>query len=321
MAFRLKLSEPMDVGIRRIAAEQVDRAIVHIEATLGSEAAAAVHEARKCLKRTRALLRFGRPLIEPDAYKHASSVLRDVGRAMSGTRDLDVLEKLLSDLRLAGALKPATLARLARELATARKSAFADQIAAEARAGMVVQLKALRDGLPDLPIEVDDHRLVTDGIAECLADCRKAFGRAFGSDDGEAFHEWRKSVQLHWRQMQLVERAWPAYCHARIVEARAISMLIGTDRDLGLLLAFVTAHPVPKTMQGEVARLVARRQALLRLEAKAMGGRLLAEGTGGLCRRLEQYWAAARALRKAKRQDAAADVAIGPIKQADHSGT
>ncbi len=321
MAYRLKLSEPMDVGIRRIAAEQIDRAIVHIEATAGEEAVSSVHEARKCLKRTRALLRFGRPKIEPEAYKQSNALLRDVGRAMSGTRDLDVLDQTLADLQLAKALKPGTSARLVRMLAAARAGATTDRLTAEARGAMVDRLRALREGLPELAIAADDHRLVTVGIANCLADCRKAFEKAFESDHGEAFHDWRKSIQLHWRQMQLVERAWPAYCHARIVEARAISELIGRDRDLGLLLAFVAAQPVPKAMQSEVNRLVARRQALLRLEAKAMGERLLAEGTGGFCRRLEQYWAAACALRKAKKEDAAVATARRPVKPRHQTGT
>jgi CHAD domain-containing protein len=320
MAYRLKLGDTMDRGIRRIAGEQIERAIVHIEATAGDEAVVSVHEARKCLKRTRALFRFARPLLEAEVYRQSNAALRDVGKAMSGTRDLDVLAQTVTDLRTAEALKPATLKRLAGVLADARGASETNRITAEARAEMVDRLKALRDGLPDLAMTADAHHLVTGGLADGLADCRKAFGHAFGSDDGDAFHDWRKSIQLHWRQMQLVERAWPAYCHARIVEARAISMLIGTDRDLGLLQTFVAAQPLPKTIQNEVAGLVTRRQALLRLEAKAMGERLLAEGTGGFCRRLEQYWGAARALRKAKKEDAAAWAARRPAKPHDKTG-
>ena len=320
MAYRLKLSEPMDGGIRRIAGEQIERAVVHIEATTGAEAVVSVHEARKCLKRTRALFRFGRPLIEVEVYKHAGAVLREVGRSMSNTRDLDVLGQTIAELQTAAALKPATVKRLTGVLAQARGAVEADRITADVRVEMIDQLKAMRDGLPDLVMTADDHRLVTGGIADSLADCRKAFGHAFGSEDGDAFHDWRKSIQLHWRHMQLVERAWPAYCHARIVEARAISMLIGTDRDLGLLQDFVVAQILPKTIQNEVSRLVARRQALLRLEAKAMGERLLAEGTGGFCRRLEQHWDAARALRKAKKQDAVAGARRRPIKPRGQTG-
>lgn len=321
MAYRLKLSESMDAGIRRIAVEQADRAISQIEATVGDDAQASVHEARKSLKRARALMRFGRPLLQPETFKHANGVLRDVGRAMSGTRDLDVLGQTIAHLQLAEALKPATVKRLVAVLADARAAAAIDRIDIGSRITMVDSLKAWRDGLPALAIAANDHRLATTGIADCLSDCRDTFAQAFAGGDGDAFHDWRKSIQLHWRQMQLVERAWPAYCHARIVEARAISMLIGTDRDLELLQLFVAAQSVPKAMQAEVARLVTRRQALLRLEAKAMGERLLAEGTGGFCRRLEQYWAAARALRKAKRDDAIAGARARPGKPTDQTDT
>ena len=99
--------------------------------------------------------------------------------------------------------------------------------------------------------------------------------------------------------MQLVDRAWPDFCRARREEARVISQLIGDDRDLAMLLAFAVDHQLPKTVQGDIERAVAAISPGLRMQAKARGERLLAEGTAGLCRRLEQYWQSAQHLRKA----------------------
>ena len=55
----------------------------------------------------------------------------------------------------------------------------------------------------------------------------------------EAFHEWRKGAQAHWRQMTLLARAWPEYLGARASEARTLSQLLGDDHDLAMLVAFV----------------------------------------------------------------------------------
>jgi CHAD domain-containing protein len=307
MAYRLKLDEPMDTGFRRILAEQIDRAIIRIEAGAADDAVTSVHEARKCLKRARALLRFVRPLLDNAAFKAMNGTLRDVGRALSGTRDLDVLGLTLADLRASRALKATVLQRLEAELAAARAESAAvagvGQVTAEVRQALVAQLRAVVAGVPDVAIAASEDRLATGGLAACLADCRKSFRHAFETGDGEAFHEWRKSVQLHWRHMQLVQRAWPDYAHARIEEARALSALLGSDRDLDLLQAFAASRSLPRTMLRQVADMVESRQQGLRTAAKARGKRLLAEGTTGFCRRLASYWTVARELRPASKDE------------------
>lgn len=303
MAYRFKLNEPVGRGVRRILTEQIDRTIAHITAAAGDDLTTAVHESRKCLKRARALLRFARPQLSDDDFKNANAVLRDVGRALSTTRDLDVLGHTLALLQADDALKPATLKKLADAISTARTETAMQHLNPEGRAALAEQLTTLRAQVGDLAIEADDGCLPTAGLAACLTDCRKAYALAFESKRDEAFHDWRKSIQLHWRQMQLVHRAWPNYAQARIEEARAISMLIGTDRDLLMLQAFAAAVPLSKGMQSEVAHHVTQRTQALRAEAKARGDRLLAEGTSGFCRRLEAYWSAAREIRVAGESD------------------
>ena len=99
MAYRLKLNEPMGRGFQRIAIAQIDRAIVQIDAATET---VSVHEARKCLKRTRALLRFFRPRLGDDTFKNLNSALRDIGQSLSGPRDIDVLGQTVAHLAQAG---------------------------------------------------------------------------------------------------------------------------------------------------------------------------------------------------------------------------
>ncbi len=58
----------------------------------------------------------------------------------------------------------------------------------------------------------------------------------------EDFHALRKSVQQHWRHMQLLSRAWPEALSARADEAKALSQLLGEDHDLYVLRSFAEAH-------------------------------------------------------------------------------
>ena len=298
MAFRLKLNEPMSRGIKRIGAEQIDCAVTHLEASVGADPVRAVHETRKCLKRARALLRFAWPVLERPTYKALSAALREIGRGLSATRDLDVLDQTVATLQADQSLKPATVERLRRVLDAARADLAAGATSAGDQGDLARRLALVRTALDEATVQDSGRDLVTGGLARCLDACRGDFERAFDSQHGEAFHDWRKTIQLHWRHMQLVERAWPEYCRARIAEARAISLLIGNDRDLAMLQAFAAGQSLPKAVLRDIDQAAARLSPGYRSEARARGERLLAEGTQGMCRRIEHYWAAAQSLRR-----------------------
>jgi CHAD domain-containing protein len=299
MAYRFKLTEPMERGFRRIAGEQLDRAVARLVVDDG-DAAVSVHEARKDLKRVRALLRFVRPALGDDVFKDLNRSLRDIGRSLSGRRDIDVLASLVARLAGSGDLKAAVVSRLQRALTSSRATAPADFHKPADNPSLVGRLEACRSAIEVAAWGYEGDSLDTSGLAECLDDCRKSFDAAFDSDDEEAIHEWRKSVQIHWRHMQLISAVWPEYCAARIAEARAISMLIGEERDLGMLLRFAssTAVKLSPAMHGSLETLLEARRPPLRTQARLRAQRLLADGTAGLCRRLEAYGESAAALKR-----------------------
>src|SRR2546423_10812629 len=96
MTYRFKLQEPVGQGVRRVGLEQIEIA----EAKLSSkdDISAAIHDARRCLKRVRALLRLIRPGLEADVYRRASERLAGIGKLLSVARDQDVMRQTLSKL-------------------------------------------------------------------------------------------------------------------------------------------------------------------------------------------------------------------------------
>ena len=96
MAYRLKLKEPLAKGVRRIAGEQLGDAAARLEG--GSNPETGVHEARKSLKRTRALLRLVRPGLGETNFRKANARLRDFARSLSAVRVRDVVRALLESL-------------------------------------------------------------------------------------------------------------------------------------------------------------------------------------------------------------------------------
>ena len=82
MTYRFKLQEPIGQGVRRIGLEQIEIA----EAKLASkdDISAAIHDARRCLKRVRALLRLIQPGLEEDLYRREAERL--VGHRQAAVR-------------------------------------------------------------------------------------------------------------------------------------------------------------------------------------------------------------------------------------------
>ena len=65
--------------------------------------------------------------------------------------------------------------------------------------------------------------------------------RAFATGDDEDFHDWRKTLQHHWRHMQLLTPCWPSELSARAELARGLSQILGDDHDISLIQQLVSA--------------------------------------------------------------------------------
>lgn len=295
MAFRFKLGEPFDEGCRRIAVDQIERAQTELRSK-GDEAVA-VHETRKSLKRLRALLRLVRPAIGESAYKSENAQLRDIGLSLSGARDRHVLLETVGKFEAASAFGRKGLAEILRETIAAANGAGAPLSMREASS----RLNDAKQRLAELPIEGAGFDVVGAGLERSYRKARRAFARAYEQPSDEAFHEWRKGAQAHWRHMTLLARAWPDYLGARALEARQLSQLLGDDHDLALLVVFVHS-PAAAGLGGERAALIEKaarhRQAWLREAAKPRGARLFAARPRRLRVGVGIYWAAAMAIKE-----------------------
>jgi hypothetical protein len=82
MAYRFKQGRPLEREVRRIADKQLALAIAKARAIGGPRNLAAIHEARRHVKRVRALIRLVRPALG-GAYRGANRRLRAVSRALA----------------------------------------------------------------------------------------------------------------------------------------------------------------------------------------------------------------------------------------------
>jgi CHAD domain-containing protein len=296
MTYRFKLQEPIGQGVARIGLEQIEIA----EAKLASndDISAAIHDARRCLKRVRALLRLIEPGLEKGLYRREVARLAGIGKLLSGARDLDVVRQTLSKLEGRFDALPAGAAERLGKLAEhsqglSRKASSAGRRQALLRLG---QSKRLFTGKATARIELDH---LIDGLGRTYRKARKAFRHAYRDPSDESFHAWRKRVQLHWRHMALLSRAWPEALSARASEAKELSRLLGEDHDHSILLALARQRGASILEADDLEALAAlcgSCQAELRAASKPRGERLFAESTRDLEERVALYWTSAQSL-------------------------
>jgi CHAD domain-containing protein len=293
MTYRFKLQEPIGQGFCRIGLEQIDLAAAKLASK--DDVATAIHDARRCLKRLRALLRLVRPALSEAVYRGEAKRLVAVGRLLSGARDLFVMQQTLAKLEdRFGALPNGAAERLRKLMADGH--ARNRRSGAEARRQALQRLDQARRMFTGKAAGGVDLEHVADGLEAVYRKARKAFRHAYREPSDESFHAWRKKVQLHWRHMALLSRGWPEAMSARAGEAKELSRLLGEDHDYSVLLAFVGELGESPVAPAALATLTERCrtcQADLRAQARPRGERLFAERADDLKERVALYWTSA----------------------------
>jgi CHAD domain-containing protein len=288
MAYRLSIADDVPSSVRACAREQLEGAIAQLEQPAG-DPADAVHEARKQLKKTRALLRLARPALGANAYRSENAALRDAGLALSDLRDADVLLETVDKLaaHAAGRLPAATFAQLREALERERGGDAVD------RAAVGATLREALARVEEWPLDGADWDALVAGAARAYARGRQGFAAARRDPSVVRLHEWRKRVKDLWYHERLLSPAWPLVIAAHGEQAHLLSEQLGDDHDLALLherlTAGLTLPPEAGADLPALLALVEERRAELRAAATALGRRLYAESPKAFARRLGRY--------------------------------
>jgi hypothetical protein len=296
MAFRFKLNEPIEKGFRRIGAEQIERARRQVSSA--ADPVSEIHEARKCLKRTRALLRLGREGLGEQVYQAENARIRDISAQLAPARDDHVLRETLVAL-VADAprpLRPAILRLKTTLLADLAQSPEPD------REGALAELEKVLARFRRLKIEPNEFETLERGLARSYRRGIRFFAAAYESQGDESFHDWRKGVQGYWRHMALLSRAWPEKFNAGVGIARELSQMLGADHDLAALKHRITTlspDALAADDRATIDQFICERQELLRRAAHPRGEMIFSEQPKAFARRIAAIWSAATAKEQA----------------------
>lgn len=287
MSYKFKLDESVHKGFRRIAGEQLESALTELA---GPEVVAAnVHECRKSLKRLRALLRLSAGAIGSKAQRH-NKALAGIAKLLSERRDQTVMLDTIAKLSHQSADDAAALSPLKDSLAAqdgAQGERLGPDVAEQARGLLAGEARKLAR----IKLGKRGFAALAGGLEASYRHGRKALKRAYGEPSDENFHELRKAVQWHWRQMALLSKAWPDEFDARANAARELSQHFGDDHDLAILAHSASQSASMSEEQKAAAIEVCRRhQQMLRAAAEFGARRLFTEKPGAFVGRIAAYW-------------------------------
>jgi CHAD domain-containing protein len=283
-SYRVRKSKALPKELARIARGRIDHALDELRGKTKSSSEEAVHEARKDMKKLRALLRLARDELGDEVYRRENDCFRDAAGRLSGVRDADVML--------------GTLDGLDTEVPELRKAleAHREVLAAggEQRDEVVAVLEDARERVDDWPLEDNGFEAIEPGLTRIYRRGRRALQEVEHEPTTEALHEWRKRVKDHRYHVDLLEKAWPATLGAVEEELHALSDRLGEDHDLAVLQDWAHEH-VPGVDLDDLDEEIGRRRAKLQADGVAIGRRLYAERPRAFGRRFQGLWEAWRA--------------------------
>ena len=299
MAVVLKLERDPGKDILRLLRKEIADARTLLQSPQADGLAwrNAIHDARRALRRARALLR----LLPADADAHGLAPrLREAGHALSPLRDAQAMLETL-----------ATVARQSPETLGTSHAALLAWLTRSARVGERTHvagvhhachlLQAIASELDACSLECRVEQL-WDGVRHSTARAAKAARRARANPDEHNLHRWRRRAREQVLQLELLADCWPAVMSTQIAEHKRLVKMLGHLRDLTLLQSRV--QRLRRDRLGRLSRhALVERLRLARAEqlsqAMALGALVHAERPRSLIARIAGYQAAASGQRPA----------------------
>ncbi len=318
MAFKFELGESFLTGIPRVAREQI-AGVARLLSEKPQASPDSIHEARKCLKSVRAVLRLARGGIQDDCRDHENLFFREAGRSLSTARDLhaqlEALERVAKPGRRKSRLQTTdenTAHKLIQETRLEIEQQIKGQQIHEPIQILVKQLQNAKrrtafwfQGILLQPGN-EWETLIGAGLRQTYRKARNLVSQIEATGhktaDDEIWHDLRKNAKALGYQLRLLKPIWPATLGPLIDEIDELTSRLGDANDLAALQKRVREkrlldHDLDDRTRNDLIHSIERRKQKLRLQAIKFGRIIYSERPGQFNRRLAGYWQIWRASR------------------------
>ena len=293
MSFRLRKNKPLQREVLRVARNELEDALKEVLTAGEQSRNTAVHEARKHLKKLRALIRLLRPVTGRAFSKRENAVLRKAAQRMSSIRDAHVcvqtIDKIIARSRTkrpSAALtrvRDAMVARLGQALDQAEKDDWEKKAAAD--------LEKALCRLSDWPLKRLTPNSLRGGLKTACKKARRALAAARRERTDQNLHDLRKAAKNLWYDLCLLAGDRPPAIKALTKRMDELGEKLGDDHDLAMLIAARADNPLPDPTDWEaLAAAIAPRRQRLKRAALRCAAKALVRKPGGFADFVIDYW-------------------------------
>lgn len=285
MAFELDIGRPLPAELLRLLQDEIGGALGELA---GTPDEAAIHAARRHIKKARATLR----LLDGDVHHHSlpdcEDGLRAAGRALAPCRDAAVLLRTID--ALSRARPPKATASALQALRQAWQTPGTPQLDAGDLTTARLALQKSGATLTGYTPGACDFDTLARGFATTYRAGRRALKRVLRNPDAGRLHALRRQLKHHLYHLRLLRPLWPGPLTALHAQADRAADLLGLHHDCAVLRERLAGSTLPPADQMRVDTLAAKRQDSLAPEALDICRRLYAERGGSYKRRMKAWW-------------------------------
>lgn len=231
------LHDPIELRAKLIAEfQQAVSAAKEAAAAVDRGWEAAVHDARKALRRARAVLAMVSHALPKSERRAVRSALQDARRSLSTVRDHTVAPATAGSLELADDDREIAKRVLDSAAEALPPTSEIKQLLAEAATRAAAQAEALVAALPP----AIDEKIVFEGIQDTYDEARTARRKA--KDSKAWFHTWRRRTKELSYELEFLAKHAGSRASAIHEELGAVSDTLGRAVDLIMLRDFVQTH-------------------------------------------------------------------------------
>ncbi len=228
--------------------QDFNTSIQKIEKLLKKSSSAALHEARKNLKKFRAYIRLIRYVIPEEQYIFLNVSARDIARSLAGARDLDsAIEACDRNYPKLSAYEKNLTTRLKKKIERYKKS-FKKGKTQNENLYLLYQIQTQLEFINFNSINEQDIAFAYKKMYRKSKNYVK-----FLTEDDEIFfyHEWRKQVKYLRYQSAFLKDAWPDYYNWYENQLHLLSDILGNMQDNLLLDEYIKEHGFLKAQSAE----------------------------------------------------------------------
>lgn len=249
-----------------------------------------VHEARKAIKRMRALARLLRRELGESEFGRVNNSLRAAGARLAGARDAEVRLATLHALsaRHPKALTPERVRPLDERLESERGEA----IDPSERDAVLTDIATMRRQLARWNLVERDFHALAPGLQRIYREGRRRRRRVMrgGARNAQDLHDWRKRVKSLYYALELLGGTKSKSARRAKRHANRLGDVLGEEHDLWMLRTYIKQHPDTlgddDATRDALLRSIERRRARLRERALELGARLYKRKPGSFTRRM-----------------------------------